>query len=324
MEDPRDPLIKSSMNDAVHADHVKSPRGFSCRDPFFAALFVVQTVLLAWLAFGYGINALSESNDDGSVTNAGLTSNGDTKNIIFALCLTVLIAAGLSSAWLNWALNDAEGMIRTSFYVNAGLYIAVAVLALAFGQIIVGVIFALFTLFMYCYWRSVQSQIPFAAATLSVGASALQAHPATHVVVLATMIASVAWSLLWALGVIGLNKLDASLVHNGGMVFVLLVSFYWGIHHPSLNLLSYKCLLKAYPVRWHGVQKRGSCDGLRSSCKLVVHATRLRAVCRLWRPHASVDVFVWIDLFWLSYRGDPRGCSSHLAELGKTIIARLP
>jgi Plasma-membrane choline transporter len=74
-------------------------------------------------------------------------------------------------------------------------------------------------------------RIPFAAANLSTALSAVQSNMGLTFVALIMLVLALVWSLLWFVGLGG-----AVSSSNGGIVFLLLVSYYW-VHQVLTNIV---------------------------------------------------------------------------------------
>jgi len=112
------------------------------------------------------------------------------------------------------------------------------------GIVILGVLFMICTLINWCYYRAVQSRIPFAAANLKVACKAVREHFSVLLVSYLTIIKSTAWMFTWLLvcsaawSKYGDSSTDTTTNDDpysdntsdngfGTAAFFLLISLYW-------------------------------------------------------------------------------------------------
>jgi hypothetical protein len=123
----------------------------SCRDPFFAALFLANLGAVAYYAIRYGGEAVFKAPIDDEGSLALLHDEGP---LSIALCLsgTCLFASILCAAWLRATIQDPGGVLRSSYKAWAGVYIAGAVGFALFGEFAYSISCFLGLMGVACIW----------------------------------------------------------------------------------------------------------------------------------------------------------------------------
>ena len=97
-----------------------------------------------------------------------------------------------------------------------------------------GVIWLIFALVSACYAYMVWSRIPFAAATLKTGLSAVRSNLGLTAVAVGSLLVASVWTTWWLTNYLGIAQHlgggdeDNAQKVDGGIVFLLLICFYWG------------------------------------------------------------------------------------------------
>ena len=192
----------------------------------------------------YWHNGMFRAEQDGE-------DNKDVKESMYvALFLSFLLAGGFSSLSLSFMMHHSEGLIKTALIFNCVIY-AIFGLLMLMGGIVGG---ALISLILFavcaCYTRAVWERIPFAAVNMKTAISAVKANIGVTVYAYIALILLLGWTLWWSitaittLDLIQLNDQGAKdengesevVEVNGGLVFLLLVSYYW-THQVICNIV---------------------------------------------------------------------------------------
>jgi len=202
----------------------------SCKDPFWAVLFLLNVGVVVYLAVRNGGDILK---DDFGKKNADW---GDGYAMLVVCGATAGFAGSLCLLWFWAALRDAEAMVLRSFTLWAAVCAAASLSFLALGQLWLGFT-SLFCCFcvLCLYASAVHCGMGFAAANLSAASQALKAHlGGCAAVMLVAMGLALAWSAVCLAAALGTleairdSSSSSSGPLSGGAVFLFLVSFYWG------------------------------------------------------------------------------------------------
>jgi len=226
----------------------KEPQGVSSgtppsvryRDLPFALLFITQLVAVAAVAISNGKRVA------GGLPAAGMVSVDTLRIFAVACCASALFSVG----WLALLRSHARSLIWVSAGSSMVLY-ALTALWLLTGKhasstaLGLGLLLAACTQAFYLY--CVRERVAFSAVLLSSVASLIQAHPAMLTVALLALVACVVWTVVWAVAVsftLHARTFPVSTREDapggtleatgygaqGGVIFFLLVSFYWTAH----------------------------------------------------------------------------------------------
>lgn len=145
---------------------------------------------------------------------------------VFLVCLLGAIAAvGFSVFYLTIIKKHAKQLIHFTLWAGIAWCIILAIIGFAKGSVGVGIVFllcaAINALFFY-FWRS---RIPFATAILTTVAHILETFPAPTYYAYLSLIAQVAWVLLWMPTFVLVQRFTST---GAGVLSVFLIfSFYW-------------------------------------------------------------------------------------------------
>lgn len=204
----------------------------SYRDPFFAILYYIHLFGIVIVAFVLGIPSLTANAyakgdlSQGSVEVSGIITTAVTAAFFSFFCAALALAL---------MMKFARSVIQCSLIFSVVMSGIVAVAAFATGNVVGGIIGLIFFALSACYAWCVWSRIPFAAANLNVGLSAVKSNCGlTLVAYLMTMMA-VVYSIIWSLALTGAYTQNTTCDAqgtctgelNGFATFMLLLSFYW-------------------------------------------------------------------------------------------------
>jgi len=198
-----------------------------CRDPIFACLFLIQVSILGYFAFAKGTQRLRVELSGSDDAFFEWAHGGSAGQFIMCFIGTACFGAVLCLFWVYSTIEDSDMVLRISFKVWMAIYLAGSLLSIFMGSIGMCITCLLGFFVTYCLLRAAHNKLAFASANLSIASSALQANRSPLCVVATSMLVSVAWTLFWSLGVLGMADALPRQTMNG-IFFMLLVSFFWG------------------------------------------------------------------------------------------------
>lgn len=236
------------------------------RDKWFAVAFIAHLVGVVGAAVALGPAAwnqiASSESDNGSDEvesdkddNYGESSSAvDTEEMppwqfwFVVVAIAMVTAPTLSFVALTIMSRNAIGLIKASLWfsiVLCGLSALILMAAAPFA----GIMYAVFTVCLVWYARSVQSRIPYAASNLKCGITVLKSNLGLGLVALGSMVGLLCYCFGWVSAFVGTMQLDVmkdsttandefSSEYNsqdqsdvspvGGVVaFFFVLSFYW-------------------------------------------------------------------------------------------------
>jgi hypothetical protein len=237
-----------------------------CRDPIFAALFYVCLIAIVIVAFTYGPDAMTA---DDAIDHE---YNGYVTATVIIVIFSFLGAAGGLAVMMRFP----ETLIKAALIfvtVLAGIWMVMAFLS---GEIVMGILGAVFFAISLCYARAVWSRIPFATANLVTACTAIRSNlGVTIYAYIFTAIAGV-WSITWSVAFAGVfdhtyecDEFNVCSNPNYGFLFLLFVAYFFinqvlqvrerwddssGGHvsflTPSLSLSLYDTYRVPFTVQW--------------------------------------------------------------------------
>lgn len=228
--------IKAQQTSSGHANSQKT----GVRDPIFLVLFVAHLIAMFYIAFTSGIDAVKTWGDDTEDdTDTNLTFNKKVMYTTISLCV---MASAFTGLLVTFLMKNAESLIQTSLRLS--IFISLLCTFLCFAQggplLYMGFIFALMTLLNWCYYRAVQSRIPFAAANLKVACQAVREHFSVLLVSYFTILKSTIYVCVWVLVFAAAYKSGVTTTTDsygdtvtttsdnfGTIMFFVLLSLYW-------------------------------------------------------------------------------------------------
>lgn len=245
-EDLNATLIDPEVSDVPVSDFTKGeeqPR--SCRDAWAAVLFYGSVIAIAVVAGVLGAPAIqkynnNEDNDQTFGQEVTGTSVVNYEGILYAS----LTAGGSSFAFSGLSLFAMSCcpklLIQVSLLfslVLSGLMVAVS---FYYGQIWAGIFGIIFFLLSLCYAYYVWRRIPFAAANLNTGLTAVKSNAGVVVMSYIITTASFCYMMMWMVAVVGVYDKEKIVTTNsegefeytennlvGGYFFLLLVALFW-------------------------------------------------------------------------------------------------
>ncbi|KAF4041230.1 Calponin homology domain-containing proteinoline transpo [Phytophthora infestans] len=204
------------------------------RDWPFAILFIMNIGVIFVLMASLGVSAVRTNNSlrDSLSHNdmkalAGVSSGMTTLAMVLAVMMTKIIP------------SYARCMIIFVLWLNFGVAIAFAGIAIALGAFVFAAVGVIIAILNWCYVRRVKHRIPLAVAQLRIAEAAISNNRATYVVALVFAVLQILWVVMWSLAVLGVISHSSQTLSNtqtryGGnhswAFALLLLSFYWGVH----------------------------------------------------------------------------------------------
>ena len=248
------------------------------RDKWFALAFLLHLVAVIVTAVAFApsaaLSAMGEDNNS-SIANEEYSSDADDlyggdnkysgaasdteeappKEFWIAVGLIAMFAApALSLAALSVMNRNPVGLIKCSILFSIVLCGISSALFMAVSPL-VGVMYAVFAVCLFWYYRRVQSRIPYAACNLKAGILVLKTNLGLGLVAIGSMVCLVAYSFLWSLGFMGTMMQQGVMIDDsaysstnsqdqgsdisalGGFIgFLFLLSFYW-THQVFQNIV---------------------------------------------------------------------------------------
>ena len=181
------------------------------KDIPFAVLFVVHFFVILIVAFTKGVknmNAKSDYSADFEVSsttpssdNQSMAKGGSTA--LGGIVVVLFVAIGLAYGALHLSIKLGATLISFVARAMIAMFCLCAVVNFASGNAFGGVIFLLLAAFQACWYRAVQSRIPFAGANLSLASRAVSRFPALFAVTGGALLLSFLWMLVWCVALIG-------------------------------------------------------------------------------------------------------------------------
>mmetsp|Transcript_25266 Transcript_25266/g.45467 ORF Transcript_25266/g.45467 Transcript_25266/m.45467 type:complete len:502 (-) Transcript_25266:157-1662(-) len=171
-----------------------------CRDAWAAILFYAQFIAIAVVAGVLGVPALQKATDSYQDPS---TNNIDYDGLIYAS----LIAGGFSilfSAISLFVMSMCpKVLIQISLLASLVFSAPIVVSSFLYGNIVGGIFGLLFFALSVCYACMVWRRIPFAAANLNTGLTAVKRNAGVVVVAYSIVILSFCYAMLWMTALVG-------------------------------------------------------------------------------------------------------------------------
>ena len=179
-------------------------------------------------------------NDDADTdTDTSVTVN---KKLMYTTVGICVASSAFTGVLVSFLMRNAESLIQTSLRMSIAISLLCTLLCFSQGGPLVymGVIFAIMTLINWCYYRAVQSRIPFAAANLKVACQAVRDHFSVLLISYFTIVKSTIYFSVWVLVFAAAYKAGVTTTTDeygntvtvtsdnfGTIMFFVLLSLYW-------------------------------------------------------------------------------------------------
>lgn len=225
-----------------------------CQDIWAAILGVGNFIAMIVVAIMYGQEAWNAVVNDSDYQYSG---------IVYMVLICGAIAVVLSGLMLVIMMAIPTFLIKFSLIFVVILGGVLAVFSFIAGNIWGGIIGVIFFLIGLCYARAVWSRIPFASANLLTGCTAIKQNSGSILVSFIFLVLAFVWSLIWGMGVSGVDDQVWALQANGsykinyGILFGLLLSFFFGhqIIQNSIHVIIAGCV----GSWWFSPEDNGCC-----------------------------------------------------------------
>jgi len=212
------------------------------RDPIWAVLYILHVIAVLGAGVYIWVSVYPDIADDDNDTS--LDFDFSPFGLIVGLLGTCVVGSLFGVFWLQVMKKFAATIIKAMLFLNIGLWVVVALIGFTFeGGIsltIIGVIMALiYALWTWCIW----ARIPFASALLSISSTIITRFQGTIFISLAVIAFNVGWMAVWGSAAAAYFVTSVSCTTetdywgdsytsctspNNAVVFLLLVSLYWG------------------------------------------------------------------------------------------------
>jgi hypothetical protein len=210
----------------------------ACRDSFFALLFFAMIGGFVACSILY-LPELNWTKPDDAETPSFNTS------YLTIAGVQVLFASALSILSLSFMISCAQSLIAGCLIASVITNFLFAFVSLATGNVLGFVAFLLFGILMTCYASAVWSRIPFVSANLVTSINAVKDNLGVLLYAAVSLLVAIGWTFWWIVTALAISQHLSSLQNedngdedngdesanptqmNGGILFSLLVAFYW-------------------------------------------------------------------------------------------------
>jgi len=189
--------------------HAKQPNQF--RDSIWAILFILHFIPLGYYA--YSVQGNEQEEGGASINIAAHT---------FWISVVALVSVGLSTFSLEGMMRNATGLIKFSLVFSVCSWALFGVYGLMIGQILFTILSFVSFAIGVCYAYAVWGRIPYAAANLRTGLTAVKLNMGLLLVAYVFLALGIGWVVLWFAG-FGSSLQSVSYP----VMFCWLVSLYW-------------------------------------------------------------------------------------------------
>lgn len=220
---------QDDYTDSTTEKFIESPKR---NDVLWSIMFVLHLVVLLVLAIANFSAEDSTGTQDVDIS--------PYKTEIISITFTYLVAGiGMALVWLKLMESYASCLVWFTLLAGAAATLVLALLFLAMGNAVLGVIFLVFFALNCFYVYYVRDRIPFAVAVIETTVQAFSDHPQPAFVAFGSMFAQAAWIALWSAA--AYSSMKESGTDAVGLFF--LISFYW-----SAQVISYVVFVTAAGV----------------------------------------------------------------------------
>lgn len=220
-----------------------------CRDAWAALLFYAQFIAIAVVAGWLGVPAIQDGSYNDASTTTG--SGTDYTGLIYASLIAGGSSLVLSALSLSVMSACPKFLIQISLLFSLALSLLVVVVSFFYGNVVGGIFGIIFFLINVCYACAVWRRIPFAAANLTTGLTAVKRNAGSFVVAYLITLLMFGFTALWMTATVGVYDREGlctttatSTSDNGssatsttttcnsgnlawGYLFLLLLSLFW-------------------------------------------------------------------------------------------------
>mmetsp|Transcript_5203 Transcript_5203/g.9981 ORF Transcript_5203/g.9981 Transcript_5203/m.9981 type:complete len:273 (-) Transcript_5203:1138-1956(-) len=202
-----------------------------CRDPIFALLLYANVGAICGVVGAYGTAAFEKAFGDAN-------STVDWAPYLYAAAVTGIFSMVLAGIMFLVMMRIPQFLIKTSLIFVVILSGVWCVIAFVGGNIIGGIIGAVFFALMMCYARAVWSRIPFATCNLVTAMTAVKLNCGVVFASYFFLLLAFGWSILWTIALVGIwddtitcvvNEAGQNVCTevNYGILFGMFVSYFF-------------------------------------------------------------------------------------------------
>jgi len=212
------------------------------RDPIWAVLYVLHVIAIIGAGIYIWVSVYPDLADDDNDTSLDIEfSMVGVAAGVFGSCAVGTLFGVL---WLQIIKKFASTIIKSMLLLNIAQWVVVALLGFAvdggMALVVIGVIMALIcALYAWCIW----ARIPFASALLSISSTIVSRFQGTIIISLSVIVFNIGWIVVWGSAAVSYLMTSVKCTEytdgwgytyqectspNNFVVFLLLVSFYWG------------------------------------------------------------------------------------------------
>ena len=208
----------------------------SCRDFPFALLWYTQLIAIIVLAIMWGIPALMTPRHHHQEDDDQHDSTYSYTGLVYFALISGASSIILSGVVIAIFTQFGKHLIQISLLFSVFSSLGMAVLAAIEGNIILAVLSLVGFLIGCCYYFAVSDRIPFAAANLNAGVTAVRKNGGVVLIAYFCVLLVFVFSTVWTLALIGVadkstpcsdDDNDCESRINEGLIFVMLVSLFW-------------------------------------------------------------------------------------------------
>ncbi|KAL3775287.1 hypothetical protein ACHAWO_013093 [Cyclotella atomus] len=209
----------------------------SCRDAWAAILFYAQFIAVAVFCFWLGVPAMTKQFDENkreSNTTSGY--NVDYEGIMYLVMTAAACAFVLSGMSLVVMSCCPKILIQFSLLISLLVSLAVCVYSFIYSNILGGVFGLVIFLLSLCYAWTVWNRIPFAAANLNTGLTAVKKNSFIFILAYMFVVFTFAYACVWMTAVVGVFDAMGVIDETGNVssdpvvwayFFLLLLALFW-------------------------------------------------------------------------------------------------
>jgi hypothetical protein len=250
-----------------------------CNDAFFAVLYYVHLGVMAWTAAVFSPQMYSSVADEYNGGNRLLmprfleneNNDGDSavalemNEVFMILGISGAVGLVMSSLALSFMMTFASVLIKVALWFNIILSGIMAILAFATGVLPLGIMCLLGCAFSAWYAYTVWSRIPFAAANMVTGITAVRANIGVSLFAYFSLFLTFGWTLWWSLAFVATSFVmsgcnaqgECETEPNGGIAFLFLISYFWTIQ--VLKNVVHVTVAGTVGTWWFAPQEASSC-----------------------------------------------------------------
>jgi len=172
------------------------------QDTIFAIIFLIQFIIVISLAFTKGIPYI-RAQEDSNALDQESNRTSSFHDLMGGIVIILFIAIAVSMGWVKFMITHASNIIQTGLIASIICPAVFGLFAIFWGSTLYAVFCFIFAAISFCYYRAVQSRIPFAVANIEVAVSAVTSYRGTFAVAFFLTILQIIWQLIWMTALMG-------------------------------------------------------------------------------------------------------------------------